>query len=105
MFIKNEDQKNVRLVKGKTPEGPWGEVSAPITGNYWAEGPTSMKIGNYYHVYFDKYQSNQMGMVRSTDLTHWEDMSSHVKFTPKTKHGTIFKVTPDIVRTLSKAGL
>jgi hypothetical protein len=46
-----------------------------------------------------------MGLVRSTDLIHWEDMTSQIKFPPKTKHGTIIKVTPDIVRMLSETGL
>jgi len=107
MFIKNEanGQKNIRMVKGQTPEGPWGQPSNSITGNYAAEGPTAIKIGNYYHVYFDKFGENHMGLVRSTDLQKWEDVSSQVHFPALTSHGTVLKVTRDVVTMLSKSGL
>jgi hypothetical protein len=32
-------------------------------------------------------------------------VSVHIKFPPDSKHGTVFKVTPDIVKMLSEAGL
>ncbi len=69
------------------------------------EGPTSVKIGKYFYVYADKYHENLMAAVRSEDLIHWEDYTSHIKFPPHAKHGTVFKVTPDIVKMLSNAGL
>lgn len=106
MFMKNDNIRKIQMTKGQTAEGPWANQSSnPITGSYDAEGPTAMKIGNYYHVYFDKFVENKMGMVRSTDLNNWEDMSSQVHFPPQTKHGTIFKVTRDMVTNLSKGGL
>jgi len=110
MFIKDETAKHIDMVKSKTLDGPWGSLTrniAPIdTKNHtMVEGPTSMKIGKYYHVYFDIYQQNHMGLIRSTDLIHWEDMTAQIKFPPKTKHGTIFQATPDMIKIISKAGL
>ena len=42
-------------------------MSAPITGKYWAEGPTPLLIGNDVYVYFDKYRDHKYGAVRSKD--------------------------------------
>jgi hypothetical protein len=107
MFVKDELNKfeSIDMFKGPTPEGPWSSLTKNLAPKYICEGPTAMKIGKYYHMYFDIYHSNRMGLVRSTDLIHWEDMTSQIKFPPKTKHGTIIKVTPDIVRMLSENGL
>ena len=105
MFIKDLTDKYINMVKSKTLDGPWGPPTKNLTPKYLCEGPTSMRIGKYYHLYFDIYHDNRIGLVRSTDLIHWEDMTSHIKFPPKAKHGTIFKVTPDMVKMISKAGL
>jgi beta-galactosidase len=95
----------IDVLKSASLEGPWTLLSKNIIPKIIGEGPTSVKIGKYYHVYFDKYKENHMGLTRSTDLIEWEDMSSHIKFPPHAKHGTVFKVTPDIVKLISSAGL
>ena len=68
------------------------EVSAPITGNYWAEGPSPLKVGDYVYVYFDKYRDRRYGAVRSSDGVNWEDISEHVVFPKGARHGTAFTV-------------
>ncbi len=103
--IWSTDFESIDVLKSKSLEGPWTLLSKNIAPKIIAEGPTSVKIGKYYHVYFDKYKENHMGLSRSTDLIQWEDMSSHIKFPPHAKHGTVFKVTPDIVKLISSAGL
>lgn len=97
LFIKDETrvppQKNIRIARSdKLTEG-YGQAGPPITGNYWAEGPTPAKIGDKWVVYFDKYIDHQMGAVASTDLVNWEDISDQVTFPDGTRHGTVFKIT------------
>jgi beta-galactosidase len=75
-------------------------VSAPITGNYWAEGPTTLKIGEYVYVYFDKYRDHKYGAVRSKDYKTWEDVSDQVKFPAGLRHGTVFTVSKSLFETL-----
>lgn len=57
MFVKDETrnppQKNIRLTTSKNIYGPYGNPSEPITGKYWAEGPSSIKINGTWYVYFD----------------------------------------------------
>ena len=47
----------------------------PVTGDYWAEGPTVLMIGDTWHVYFDKYRKGSFGAVISKDLKEWKDIS------------------------------
>ncbi|MEO6284397.1 MAG: glycoside hydrolase family 43 protein [Dyadobacter sp.] len=101
MFLKNENpkpaEKNIRISKSKNATGPYPtKVSAPITGNYWAEGPTAVEIGGYVYVYFDKYRDHRYGAVRSKDMEVWEDVSEQVKFPQGIRHGTVFKVSEAI---------
>jgi hypothetical protein len=97
LFLKDETryppQKNLRVAMGNKLTGPYSKPSEPITGDYWAEGPTPVKIENYWMVYFDKYTEHKMGAVRSVDLNNWEDVSEEVEFPEGTRHGTVFKVS------------
>ena len=87
----------------KKAEGPYPtEVSAPITGNYWAEGPTTLKIGEYVYVYFDKYRDHKYGAIRSKDMKNWEDISDQVSFPKGLRHGTVFKVSEAVFENLKK---
>jgi beta-galactosidase len=100
MFVKNENpnppQKNIRVVESKNAGSFSTNVSAPITGNYWAEGPTAIRIGEYVYVYFDKYRNHQYGAIRSKDLRTWEDISDKVNFPKGLRHGTVLKVSETV---------
>ncbi|MBF9252847.1 glycoside hydrolase family 43 protein [Pontibacter sp. 172403-2] len=97
MFLKDETrkpvQKNLRVAFSDSLTGPYGKPGKPITGKYWAEGPTVLKIGDKWIVYFDKYTEHTMGAVTSTDLANWTDISDKVSFPEGTRHGTVFTVT------------
>ncbi len=98
MFIKDETlnpgvQKNVRLVRAESPEGPFAPPSPPITpAKVWAEGPTSIKIGDAWFVYFDRYREHRFGLVCSIDLVHWTDLSDQLTMPKEVRHGTVFAV-------------
>ena len=105
LFVKNETlqpktQKNIRMIRGVTADGPWSQASPPLTGDYWAEGPTAIKVGGEYRVYFDKHMLNAIGMVRSRDLVTWEDMSAKVSFPKNARHGCIVAVPRSVVERL-----
>ncbi len=105
MFLKNENpnppEKNIRLTKSEHALGPYPiEVSAPITGKYWAEGPTALEVGDYVYVYFDKYRDHKYGAVRSKNMKDWEDVSDKVLFPKGVRHGTAFKVSSEIFKNL-----
>ncbi|WP_161890722.1 glycoside hydrolase family 43 protein [Pontibacter russatus] len=97
MFLKDETrepaEKNIKVAYSKHLTGPYSAAGPPITGDYWAEGPTTLKLGDKWIVYFDKYIDHSMGAVQSTDLKNWEDISDKISFPEGMRHGTIFKVT------------
>lgn len=107
MFIKNENpypaEKNIRLLKSNDLAGPYtGKVSDPITGNYWAEGPTPFQLGEYTYVFFDKYREHHYGAIRSRDLVIWEDVTDSISFPRGVRHGTVIKVPQSIIDGLSQ---
>ena len=97
MFLKDETkkppQKNIRIATSKNLYKNYSTPSAPITGKYWAEGPTAIKIGENWIVYFDKYTEHKYGAVTSTDLINWIDISDKINFPKGTRHGTVFTIT------------
>ncbi|OLY92794.1 Glycosyl hydrolases family 43 [Cnuella takakiae] len=107
MFLKNEtrwpEEKNIRIARAKNIEGPYSKASAPITGKYWAEGPTAVKIDNHWVVYFDKYRDHRYGALRSKDLQNWEDISAQLSMPPGIRHGTVFSITTDAFSKLQNA--
>lgn len=107
MFLKNENpnppEKNIRITIADQASGPYPvKVSPPITGKYWAEGPTALEVGDYVYVYFDKYTSHLYGAVRSKNMTDWDDVSESVSFPEGARHGATFKVTKDVFMHLKK---
>jgi sucrose-6-phosphate hydrolase SacC (GH32 family) len=108
MFVKDETkeppQKNIRVTTSGSLYGPYSAPSAPITGKYWAEGPTSIKIDDTWYVYFDKYTEKKYGAVKSKDLIHWEDISDKITFPVGVRHGTIFDVNEKTLNRLLNKG-
>ena len=105
MFLKDETieppQKNIRTATSERLNEGYSRPGEPITGDYWAEGPTCMKIGDQWIVYFDKYRDHRMGAVSSADLKQWIDISDKVFFPKGVRHGTVFKVSRDIFEKLN----
>ena len=97
MFLKNETrypvEKNIRVAYAGHLTGPYSAPGPPITGNYWAEGPTVLRIGNKWIVYFDKYRDHKYGAVESTDLHNWTDVSDKLTFPAGVRHGTVFTIS------------
>ena len=107
MFFKDErrhpEKKNLHLAFSKSAAGPYDQVTSSITGDYWAEGPTVLKKGGQWIVYFDKYRKHTMGAVISTDLEHWKDISDQIHFPKGTRHGSVFRVTKKQYQQLKNA--
>ncbi len=108
MIVKNENsnppEKNLRVTHTKKiKKGFPIEVSEPITGNFWAEGPAPLFVGDTLYVYFDKYRNHCFGAVRSLDHGRtWEDVSDRVSFPKGIRHGTAFAVDVSVVEALKK---
>lgn len=97
MFLKDETlkpvKKDIHTAVSKHVTKGWSNPSPRITGNYWAEGPTAVKIGDEWVVYFDKYRDHKYGAVASKDLVHWTEVSEKISLPAGIRHGSIFKIT------------
>lgn len=108
LFLKDETdkpnvpEKNIRIATADHAMGPYTKPSVPITGDYWAEGPTPIKINDRWFVYFDKYTQHKYGVVTSTDLTNWADESDNLVMPDGIRHGTVFQVSESIGKALLK---
>ena len=98
MFLKDETKlpvakKNICIATSKNLTGNYSNPSSPITGNYWAEGPTILQNGPQWIVYFDKYRDHKYGAITSTDLKNWTDVSDKLSVPPGLRHGTVFRIS------------
>jgi GH43 family beta-xylosidase len=107
MFFKNETrapvEKNIRMAEAEKIKGPYKNISKPITGNYWAEGPTVLKQAGKWIVYFDKYRDHKYGAVESSDLINWIDVSGKVSFPKGARHGTVIIIHRGLLQQLQSS--
>lgn len=103
LIIKDETvkppRKHLRLAGADSPEGPFEPLKPPFTRS-WVEGPTALKVGDFYLVYFDAYRDHRYEAVRSRDLETWEDISSQIAFPKGARHGTALAVPGRVIENL-----
>jgi predicted GH43/DUF377 family glycosyl hydrolase len=84
-------QRNLRVAFGDSPLGPWRDVSQPFTQNF-TEGPTVLKIGSDWLIYFDAYRDEVYGAVKTRDFKTFDDITMEVSFPKGHKHGTALRL-------------
>jgi len=85
-------QRNIRVAFGDTPLGPWRDISPPFTDKL-TEGPTSLKLGDDWLIYFDSYGTKSYGAVHTRDFQTFTNVTSEMTFPEGLKHGTVFTAT------------
>lgn len=88
--------RNIKVAFGPTPIGPWSEPSEAFTDSF-TEGPTVLKNGDEYYIYYDAYQQKKYGAARTRDFIHFSDVTDSVSVPRLHKHGTIFKSPRSVV--------
>jgi beta-xylosidase len=97
---KNPVKKDLHLAVSDSPEGPYGKAGPAITGD-WVEGPSAIQIGTEFYIYFDHYGNPKYyGGVKSSDLGHWQEISSLTSFPNGFRHGTVLRVPESVVKHL-----
>ena len=110
LIIKDETRtpprKHLQIASGDDVRGPFSPLSAPFTPpGLWVEGPTALKIGTEYLLYFDAYQTKHYGLMRSRDLKTWENVTDRLQLpdegTPvRPRHGTVIEVPRAVINRL-----
>jgi hypothetical protein len=105
MILKDETlkppAKNLRVAFSDKVTGPWSRPLAPFTPpGEWVEGPTLIKIGERWMVYFDEYRKGAYGAMRSKDFQSWENLTDRLHFPEGTRHGSAFTVSKSVLNKL-----
>jgi hypothetical protein len=93
--------RNIKVAFGKTPLGPFENISEPFTGGF-TEGPAVVKAGNDWLIYYDAYRDKRYDAVRTRDFKSFENISGSVVIPAGHKHGTIFKAGKKVLKNLKK---
>ena len=91
--------RNLKVAFGESPIGPYHNISAPFS-EFKTEGPTAVKIGNDWLIYFDSYGDYTYKAVKTTDFKTFTDISDKVSIPKDHKHGTICNVSKEFVDSL-----
>jgi hypothetical protein len=93
-------QKRLRLAFSDSPGGPFRDVTEPFTRD-WVEGPSVVKNGDAWWIYFDHYSKPQhYGAVRTRDWKNFEDLTDQVKFPEGSRHGTVVRIAETTAKAL-----
>jgi hypothetical protein len=98
---RNPPKKHLRHAFGKDVEGPWEPLGEPFTRD-WVEGPTALKVGADYLVYFDVYREKHYGVLRTRDWKTFEDITAQISLPKGIRHGTAIEVPYAVIERLLK---
>jgi hypothetical protein len=103
MVFKDErrPERRLRAAFAKELVGPYTDITEPFTAHL-TEGPSALRIGERWIVYFDNYEDNPYGAMETTDFKTWSDVSGRVKFPRGHKHGTAFAAPRDVLEGLKR---
>jgi glycosyl hydrolase family 43/glycosyl hydrolase family 65 len=93
-------KKHLRIAEAARADGPYGPASAPISVD-WVEGPSVLKHGTGWLLYYDEYTRRRYGALQSSDLKQWT-LAKDLSFPPGVRHGTAFGVQPDVAARLAE---
>lgn len=105
MVIKDETRyppaKNLKVARSSNLAGPWLLSDQAFTPkDLWVEGPTMLKIDQWFYVYFDAYTSHQYGVMRTRNFIDWENLSENLHMPEGTRHGSVFRVNKSSAKAL-----
>ncbi len=98
LVLKDNTRPNryLQAAFGESPLGPWTNITEPFSG-LLTEGPTVLKVGEDYLIYYDFYGEKRYAAARTKDFKSFEDVSDKISLPEGHKHGTIFTAKESIV--------
>ncbi len=97
MIFKDERKtplkKYLLTASGPSFEGPWTNISQPIS-EPWSEGAAIIRVADGFLAYYDHYSQGQhYGALFSADLVHWTDALSRIDFPAGMRHGSFVQIS------------
>ncbi len=95
-------KKHLLMAEAASPAGPWTPFGEAFTET-WSEGPSIIRIGRQWHVYYDHYRDPAgYRLMVSPDLRNWRDATASLKMPDKPKHGSFLRVGESVFRGLQE---
>ncbi len=95
-------ERNMKVAFSNSPLGPWNNVSAkPFTENF-TEGPSVVKLGKEWLIYYDSYDKKIYDAHSTTDFVNFKHITNSVSVPQGHKHGTIVPVSKKQVKNFLK---
>lgn len=95
-------ERNILAAFGKTAAGPYENPTERFTEEF-TEGPSVVKVGDDWLIYFDSYRKGTYDAVSTKDFKTFTDISDKISIPTGHKHGTIFKTTESVLNNLKSA--
>jgi len=93
--------RNLKVAFGADALGPYTGVSETFSPKL-TEGPTVVKVGKDWLIYFDAYGDKKYSAVKTSDFKSFKDVTSEITVPEGHKHGTIIKVKRKVIEKLTK---
>ena len=95
-----EPRKHLRVATAARMAGPFGAASAAFTPD-WVEGPTVLRLGDAWRIYYDEYTRKRYGAMDTRDFRTFTPVAD-VTFPDGMRHGTAFAVPRAIADALDR---
>ena len=95
-----EPRKHLRVATAASMSGPYGAASSAFTPD-WVEGPTLLRLGDVWRIYYDEYTRKRYGAMDTRDFRTFTPVAD-VTFPDGMRHGTAFAVPRAIADALDR---
>jgi len=93
--------RNLKVAFSDNALGPYTNISESFSPKL-TEGPTVLRQGNRYLIYYDAYGDKKYTTLKTYDFKNFEDIGSSTTIPEGHKHGTVIRVEKKILRNLKK---
>ncbi len=104
LFFKDESANHLWMAAAENPDGPFGKPVAVVETDS-VEGPAAFRLGGQVIVCYHIIGSNRNGAVKTSDLLHWDDISSGMFLPPGSMQGSVLELAGEKLKPLVQAGL
>lgn len=92
-------ERNMHAAFATSATGPYTDPTPKFTANF-TEGPSVVKIGDEWLIYFDAYEKKSYDAVATKDFKTFTDANDRISIPEGHKHGTIFKAPESVLNGL-----
>lgn len=91
--------RNLKVAFAEDALGPYQHISETFSPKL-TEGPTVVKVGSEWLIYFDAYGQKIYSAYKTSDFKTFKDVTSEVSIPEGHKHGTVIKVKRKVIERL-----